>query len=197
MSKTNLWSDAQKLIEKPIESRSPFKGNLLHLHKDKVQLPNGESSFREWIEHPGACAVVPVFDDGTIMLVKQFRYPVGQVFLEVPAGKIDPGEPPRQTAIRETEEETGVVPGSIAYAGHFYPVIGYSDEIIHIYVAWNLRSRENNRDRDEFLVNTRIPWKEALGWVETGDITDSKTIVALCKAKSWWKKEQPFQVDFG
>ncbi len=194
--KSSIWADSDKLIERTIESCEQFKGNLLHVYVDKALMPDGSSSVREWIRHPGACAVVPVFRDGTVMLVKQYRYPVKQVFFEVPAGKIDPGEPPETTALRETEEETGILAGSIEYIGHFYPCIGYSDEIIHIYSAWDLEQLPENTDDDEFLVNARIPFKQALSMIEEGVITDAKTICSLMKTHMWWLQNSPFQISF-
>lgn len=194
--KPTTWKNYHKLVEYPVESTEKFNGKLLHVYLDDVRLPNGSGSTREWIKHPGACAVVPVFPDGTIMLVKQYRYPVRQIFFEVPAGKIDPNEPPETTASRETEEETGFKAHSMAYIGHFYPVIGYSDEIIHIYTAWDLDQTKHNSDDDEFLINVRLPFKEAIRMVELGDITDAKTICSLLKSQMWWKKHKPYDISF-
>jgi ADP-ribose pyrophosphatase len=194
--KSTTWANSENLIEKTIESNQEFKGNLLHVFQDKAAMPDDSTSTREWIRHPGACAVVPVFSDGSVMLVKQFRYPVKQIFYEVPAGKIDPGEPPVTTALRETEEETGLKAVSIEYIGHFYPCIGYSDEIIHIYAAWDLEQLPEKTDDDEFLINVRLPFREALKMIEMGDITDAKTICSLMKTSVWWKKNGPFHISF-
>lgn len=194
--KPATWKNFHKLVEYPVDSREKFNGKLLHVYLDDVKLPDGSGSTREWIKHPGACAIVPVFPDGSIMLIKQYRYPVRQIFFEVPAGKIDPNEPPEATAIRETEEETGLKANSMAYIGHFYPVIGYSDEIIHIYTAWDLEQTTHNSDDDEFLINLRLPFKEAIRMVELGEITDAKTICSLLKTRIWWKKHKPFDISF-
>lgn len=194
--KNNLWQQAEQLIEQPLDSSLVFKGKLLHIYQDTVELPNEKLTGREWIKHPGACAIVPVFRDGTIMLVKQYRYSVRQVFYEVPAGKIDPGESVDGTAFRETREETGLAATSMAYIGHIYPVIGYSDEIIHLYAAWDLTQNESNSEEDEFLIKLRIPFSEALHMIECGEITDAKTICSLLKAEMWWKKNRPFEVSF-
>lgn len=191
-----LWRDAGHLVEERLKSESLFRGKLLDVYIDTVQLPDGNRSTREWIRHPGACAVVPVFRDGTIMLVKQYRYPVGQIFYEVPAGKIDSGEPPEQTASRETGEETGLHAGSISYIGHFYPVIGYSDEVIHIYAAWDLQTRTTDVEADEFLIPQRVPFATALEMIATGEITDAKTICSLVRTRMWWERHAPFAVDF-
>jgi len=191
-----LWRDAEHLVEERLKSESLFRGKLLDVYIDTVQLPDGNRATREWIRHPGACAVVPVFRDGTIMLVKQYRYPVGQIFYEVPAGKIDAGEPPEQTASRETGEETGLRAGSISYIGHFYPVIGYSDEVIHIYAAWDLQTCTTDVEADEFLIPQRVPFATALEMVATGEITDAKTICSLVRTRMWWESHAPFAVDF-
>ncbi len=185
-----------KLVEKKIDSKNVFKGKLLDVYYDRVKLPDDKQSSREWIKHPGACAVVPVFDDGTIMLVQQFRYPAGQIFYEVPAGKIDPGESQERTARRELLEESGLFALNLEYAGHFYPGIGYSDEIIHIYVAWGLTSEKQNVDEDEFLINYRIDFAEGVEMINRGEISDGKTICSLLMAREWWIKNEPFRVDF-
>lgn len=192
---SKLDKDRHNLVEQELESESIYQGELLRVYKDRVRLPDGGESSREWIRHPGACAIVPVFPDGTIQLVRQYRYPVRQLFLEVPAGKIDPGEPPKETARRETIEETGWIPGSLAYAGHFYPVIGYSDEIIHTWVAWDLVEGQTGMDEDEFLASEVMSFRRALESVAEGLITDGKTICALQQAAHWWRRKGPFSID--
>lgn len=192
--KSNLWLEKNQLVERTLDSKEMFQGNLLRLYLDRVSLPDGTTSSREWIAHPGACAIVPVFEDGTIMMVKQYRYPLKQIFFEVPAGKIDPLEDPKLTAARETSEETGLTTKKIAYVGHFYPVIGYSDEVIHIYTAWNLTQEVESLDRDEFLVTERISFQKAIDLVEEGIITDGKSICALYQTRAWWKRQGPFPV---
>lgn len=192
--KAELNTESVLLVESTVKSVECFSGKLVHLFLDEVQLPDGSHSTREWIRHPGAAAVVPVFEDGSVMLVKQYRYPVRQIFYEVPAGKIDPGEPPEKTAERETREETGLRAGKFAYVGHFYPVIGYSDEIIHIYAAWDLEQAAKNRDRDEFLLNVRIPFRKALEMIDSGEISDGKTICSLLRTWRWWERDAPFPI---
>lgn len=183
------------LMEKPLASEHVYDGALLQVYTDKVELPDKTTSTRDWIKHPGASAVVPVFEDGTIMLLKQFRYPPRKVFIEVPAGKLDPGESPRSTAERELLEESGIRCHHLAETGSFYPAIGYADEIIYSYVAWGLELEEQNEDDDEFLLNYRIPFSEAMKLIETGEITDGKTICTLLHASIWWKKNGPFSID--
>lgn len=173
------------LIEKELSSEKVFSGALLHVNRDQVLLPDNQTSIREWIKHPGACAVVPFFENGDIMLLRQYRYPVRQLFLEVPAGKIDAGENPDSTAERELHEETGVHAGKLHYIGHFYPGIGYSDEVIHIYTATELRLTNSNADIDEFVEPVRIPFREAIEMVHQGSINDGKTVICLLRAMHW------------
>lgn len=175
------------LVERKQSSENIFSGALLHVRRDTVVLPDGNTSTREWIKHPGACAVVPFFDNGDIMLLRQFRYPAGQIFWEVPAGKIDSGEQPDRTAERELLEETGVEAETLHYVGHFYPGIGYSDEVIHIYTATGLRMATSHVDEDEFVEPVRIPFDEAIEMVHSGAINDGKTVVCLLRAAHWFR----------
>ncbi len=179
--------DSKSLVENKLSSKEVFNGKLLHVFYDEARLPNGEIGSREWIKHPGACAVVPVFENGDIMLIKQFRYPVSQIFWEVPAGKIDSGEPQDVTAARELKEEAGLEAGELEYVGHFYPGIGYSDEVIHIYLAHDLSITNQETDEDEFVLSERIPFEEAVKMVHSGEINDGKTVICLLRAWNHWK----------
>lgn len=187
-------NDSEKLVERKISSREVFNGKLLHVFSDEARLPDGSTSTREWIKHPGASAVLPVFENGDVMLVKQFRYPLQQIFYEVPAGKLDPGEAPESTGIRELEEEAGVSCEHIHYLGPFYPSIGYTDEVIHLYTAWGLTSFEQNVDEDEFLLKVRMPFQQAVEMVHSGEISDGKTMVTVLRAWYWWQEEGPFNI---
>lgn len=191
----NTKDTRHSLIEKQISSEKVFSGTLLHVYKDQAELPDGSSSVREWIDHPGASAVLPVFESGEVQLVRQFRYPLQEVFTEVPAGKIDPGEDPLITAKRELEEEAGVRAKNWTSLGKFHPCIGYTNEIIHLYLAWGLETFDNHVDEDEFLHPVRMPFQEALSGVINGKITDGKTITAIMRAASWWKTNHPFPLD--
>lgn len=188
--------DASLLIEKENFSKQVYDGKLLKVFYDEVTLPDQTFSSREWIKHPGACAVVPVFEDGTIMLLKQFRYPPRKIFIEVPAGKIDPGEDPVRTAERELLEESGVECKHIVQTGSFFPAIGYADEIIHTYAAWGLTIKDQNVDVDEFLQPFRISYQKAIEMIGAGEITDAKTITALFQTKMWWEKKGSFKISF-
>lgn len=186
--------DSHELIEHKLTSRKVFGGKLLHVYLDEVRLPDSSDSTREWIKHPGASAVLPVFGNGDVMLVKQFRYPVRQIFYEVPAGKLDPGEAPGRTAVRELREEAGLVCGAYEYIGHFYPSIGYTDEVIHLYVAWDIKSFSQNADDDEFLIKARLPFTKAMEMVHSGEISDGKTMITVLRAWHWWQQYGPFVI---
>jgi ADP-ribose pyrophosphatase len=184
------------LTEKELSSQRVYDGRLLQVYVDDVKLPDNSESTRDWIKHPGASAIVPVFEDGTIMLLKQYRYPPRKLFIEVPAGKLDEGEPPIVTAKRELEEETGYECSDIESAGSFFPAIGYADEEIFVFVAWNLQKKLKNVDDDEFVINHRVSFAEALDMIATGEIDDAKTICSIIKAKVWWEENKPFKVNF-
>lgn len=186
--------DSDELIEQKLNSREVFSGRLLNVFLDEVRLPDGSVSTREWIKHPGASAVLPVFENGEVMMVRQFRYPPSQIFYEVPAGKLDPGETPDTTAVRELKEEAGLVCGKHEYLGHFYPSIGYTDEVIHLYVAWDIETFRQNVDDDEFLIRERIGFRQAVQMVHSGKISDGKTMIAVLRAWHWWQQNKPFEV---
>lgn len=165
------------------EREELFRGVLLHAYRDTVTLPDGQTSIREWINHPGAAAVVPVFPDGTTLLVRQYRYATGREFLEVPAGKCDiPGASLLDVARLELEEETGYTARKFTSLGATYPCIGYSNEVIHLFLAEDLHPVESNGDSDEFLEPVRILLIEAIEMARKGKIPDAKSAVALMRA---------------
>lgn len=168
------------LIESEIASETVFKGVLLEVRKDRVLLPNGKESLREYIVHPGAVVVLAFLDNGNLLFERQFRYPLRRVFLELPAGKIDPGEPILDTARRELLEETGYVAASWEHLGVMHPCIGYSDERIEIFAARELHlAGEKQLDHNEFLDVIEVSPEEAKAAVFRGEISDAKTITAL------------------
>ncbi|GAC1389822.1 MAG: NUDIX hydrolase [Variovorax sp.] len=170
--------DDSHLIERRQDSQELFKGKLLHAFRDTVRMPDGGSATREYIVHPGAVVIVPLLDDGRLLLERQFRYPVGRVMIEFPAGKLDvPGEDRRACAERELLEETGYTAREWAHAGVLHPVISYSTEFIDIWFARGLvDGGKRALDQGEFLdVFTATP-QELLGWCRDGKVTDAKTL---------------------
>jgi len=156
-----------------------FDGALLHVRRDRVRLPDGAEATREYVVHPGAVLMLPILADGRLVLERQFRYPVGRVMLEFPAGKIDPCETPLATAQRELREETGYTAGTWEHLGTVHPEIGYSTEVIEMYVATNLAHVGAQLDDGEFLDVVLMPEDELLAAFDAGLVTDGKTIAAL------------------
>lgn len=167
------------LTETFISTERIYEGRIINLRRDKVRLPNGKEASREVVEHPGAVAVVPVLPDGRIILVRQFRHPVGQILLEIPAGKLDAGEDPDDCALRELEEETGHRAGRLERKASVFTGPGFTDEVIHIYIAEDLRKTALNPDEDEFLEVDAYAPEDIRQMIRDGLIRDSKTLAGL------------------
>jgi ADP-ribose pyrophosphatase len=168
------------LTEHTLASESVFKGVLLDVRRDRVRLPDGHEAIREHIVHPGAVVIIPLLPDGKLIFEHQYRYPVAHTVLELPAGKIDPGEAIEATAIRELREETGHSAGRWRYLGVMHPCIGYSNERIEIFLASELLEESAPQlDHGEHLELTSLSLDEASQAIRTGRITDAKTITAL------------------
>ena len=183
--------DTPDLTEKQLTTSNVFDGRLLHVREDQVILPNGTTTTREYIVHPGAVVVVPLLANGDVLMVRQFRYPVGREFLELPAGKIDPGEEVLTCGQRELLEETGYAAQDWKFLTTIHPCIGYSDERILIYLAQGMTEHGHQRDEDEFLENVQMPLGTAMEMVRDGRISDVKTIIGLFWAekiveKNWF-----------
>jgi ADP-ribose pyrophosphatase len=167
------------LFESPIESTVVFQGRLLHVRSDRVRLPNGGEHVREYIRHPGAVATIAVLDNGNLLFERQFRYPLQRVMLELPAGKIDPGEDLLACARRELREETGYEAARWQHLGRIHPCIGYSDERIELFLAQGLRHVGAALDEGELIEVIELPLPAALAAVRDGRITDGKTVAGL------------------
>ena len=162
-----------------VSSKPAFDGRLLHVHVDTVRLPNGRTTTREMADHQGAVAVVPILPDGSVIFVKQFRYPMKTVMYEIPAGKIDPGESPEDCVVRELSEETGYEADKWEYLAAIATTPGFTDEVIHLYAATGLHLHKQHTDPDEFISVEAIPQDKLLPMIEDGTLFDGKTIAAL------------------
>jgi ADP-ribose pyrophosphatase len=167
------------LSEKYLDGEEVFSGRLLKVHRDRVRLPDGSEGVREYIRHPGAVAVVALFDDGRVLLERQYRYPHRRDFIEIPAGKLDPGEAHLDTAKRELLEETGYVAAEWRRLGIIHNAIGYSDEGIELWLARGLELRAQKLEQGEFLEVFTLPLAQARAMVRDGRITDAKTVAGL------------------
>ena len=161
------------------KSKNIFTGKVLTLNIDTVTLPNGVTIDLEIVRHPGAAAVVPLKDNGTVVLIKQFRHAAGGFIYEIPAGKLHPGEDPLHCAARELEEEIGWIAGRLERLTSMLTAPGFTDEVIHIYQATGLTAGRQQLDRDEVLEVLEISLEEAIKMIEAGTIRDAKTIVGL------------------
>ena len=165
------------LKETQIDSELAYKGHFLNVQRDTVRLPDGKQSEREYIRHPGAVVILPLFDDGSILLERQFRYPLKRVFIEFPAGKIDPQEDPLECAKRELREETGYSASEWRFVCTIHNAIAYSDEHLDIFLARGLTAGSSQLDDGEFLETFKTTLSEMLDWIRTGKITDVKTVI--------------------
>ncbi|HEV3010433.1 MAG TPA: NUDIX hydrolase, partial [Burkholderiales bacterium] len=172
-------SKRSDLTEHFVAGGRVFDGDLLKVHRDTVRLPDGTQGHREYIRHPGAVAIVALFDDARVLLERQFRYPNGREFIEIPAGKLEPGEPHLDTAKRELLEETGYVAAEWTRLGVIHTAIGYTDETIELFLAKSLEHRAAKLDAGEFLETITVPVDEAVAMVRDGRITDSKSVIGL------------------
>ncbi|RHW41180.1 NUDIX hydrolase [Neobacillus notoginsengisoli] len=171
----------ERLEEKTISSKEIFNGKIISVRVDDVELPNGKTSKREIVKHPGAVAVIAVTDDNKIILVEQYRKAMERTMVEIPAGKLEKGEDPKECAHRELEEETGYECKELEWLTSFYTSPGFADEIIHLYIAKGLSKKENaaSLDEDEFVNLEEVTLEQALEYVKEKKIYDAKTAYAI------------------
>lgn len=169
----------EHLYEKTISSQSIYEGRIIKVKVDDVLLPNGHTAKREIVYHQGAVAVMPLTDDGKLIAVRQFRKPLERTIVEIPAGKLEPGEEPLACAVRELEEETGYTAQNMELLSSFYTSPGFADELLHVYVATGLAKGESRPDEDEFVDVLELTLDEAKELHKNGEIRDAKTVVAL------------------
>lgn len=178
-----------KYEEKTVFMEKIYKGNVISVEKHTVTLPNGKESTRDLVLHPGAAVVIPLTEKGELYMVRQFRKPLDMVSLEIPAGKLDPGEEPLECARRELKEETGLAAESLRHILSIHTTPGFSNEVLHMYVATGLKEGEACADEDEFISWEKHSVQELMEMVLMGEITDAKTIIGIMLAEKLGKGE--------
>ena len=177
-----------KFYEKQISSKTVFEGIIVDVRSDIAELQTGKHVSREVVVHPGGVGIVPLTDDGKIILVRQYRYPMGEELLEIPAGKLDKGEDPLKCAIRELSEETGCTAAEIISLGEIYPSPGFCREVLHLYLAVGLNQGKAHLDEDEFLSVETVCLDELMDKVMNNELSDAKTIIGILKTKEYLKR---------
>lgn len=173
------------LVETFVRKKTVWRGRAVNFDVDTVRLPNGKLATREYMSHPGAVGVVPFLDEDTVVLVRQYRHPVGEVTLELPAGKLDAGEPVMRCVRRELAEETGYTAARIVPLIRYWPTPAFADEVLHLFVATGLKPGKVDADDDEFIEAVAVPFKKAVDMVRRGKIRDSKTVIGLLACASY------------
>ncbi|MGM9520850.1 MAG: NUDIX domain-containing protein [Oscillospiraceae bacterium] len=174
-------------FEKTLKSDEIYKGKIITVYRDTVELENGRTSLREVVSHAGGVGIVALDDDGCAVMVRQYRYPIGRELLEVPAGKLEPGEDPLECAVRELSEETGYSAGQMVSLGSILPSPGYCQETLYVYLALDLKPGAIHLDPDEFLSVEHIPMTKLHDMVMSGELTDAKTVIGILKAEQYLK----------
>jgi len=175
----------EHLVERRIRSEVVYEGHFLKVRRDEIRLPSGRSAHREYVVHPGAVMIVPITDDGPLIIERQFRYPLDRVLLEFPAGKLDPNETTLHCAQRELREETGFRASEWAYAGRMHNAPAYSNEFIEVWFARGLVAGPQELDDGEFVEVQTIAEAALFELAASGELTDAKTMVGLLKLQQW------------
>ena len=169
--------------EKKIKTINGYRGLIVDVDLDRIELPDGETALREVVTHPGGVGILAINDKNEAVCVRQYRYCFGEHLLEIPAGKLERGEDPLECAVRELSEETGITAGKIVPLGSMYPSPGFCREVLHIYLATGLENGEAHPDAGEFLDIVHVPFAELVDKCMSGEIRDGKTVLAVLKAK--------------
>jgi ADP-ribose pyrophosphatase len=169
--------------EKTVSSEYLYKGKILNLRKDRIRLPNGKEAFREVVEHRGGACCLVLCPDRKILFVRQYRKPYEKSLYELPAGKLEAGESPEVTMVRELAEEAGIIPNSLEKIGIILPSPGYSDEVIHLFYTDDYRETKGSLDEDEFLELVALPVEQVLSMIENGEIADAKSVALILRCK--------------
>ena len=172
-------------FERQVETKTLYEGLIVNVRRDTAELNNGALVPREVVEHPGGVGIVPVTGDNKVLMVRQYRYPVGEVLLEIPAGKLNDGEDPLECAIRELSEETGCVAGRIVDLGATYPSPGFCKETLHVFLALDLQEGEMHLDEHEFLSVEPVAIDELICMIMANELPDAKSIIGIMKAKEY------------
>ena len=179
---------AAEFFEKQVESKIVYEGMIVNVRRDTAELQNGARVPREVVEHPGGVGIVPVTHDNRILMVRQYRYPMEEELLEIPAGKLDGGESPLECAIRELSEETGCTAGEFVDLGAIYPSPGFCRETLFLYLALDMKEGEMHLDEGEFLSVEAVGIEELVEMIMRGEIPDAKTVIGVMKAERYLNK---------
>lgn len=171
--------------EKTLTSEYVYKGKVIDVRRDDIEVSNGHKSVREVVEHSGGVTMLAVKDNGNVLFVKQFRYPIKEVSIELPAGKLEIGENPDLAAKRELEEETGYISDNWVKLGYIYTSVGFCDEKLHLYLARDLKYKKQNPDEDEIIECEEYPLLKVMEMIDNGVINDAKSICTILRARKY------------
>ena len=177
-----------EFFEKQIETETVYRGLIVNVRRDSAQLQNGARVPREVVEHPGGVGIIPVTDDRKILMVRQYRYPMEEELLEIPAGKLDDSEDPLECAKRELSEETGCTAGEYVYLGAIYPSPGFCRETLYLYLATDLQNGDMHLDEGEFLSVEAVGIDELMEKIMLNELPDAKSVIGVMKAKQYLEK---------